>query len=97
MRHSSWRTTKSYRFNGQRVALRKNGVLRYLHGDQLDSTVLTTNSRGATTGNEGDYAYGRQHIGHELGTENRFTAPGWPPKRNRVPTGHGLQSFNAQG
>jgi len=50
-----------------------NGVLCYLHGDQLDSTVLTTNSGGATTGNEGYYAYGRQRTGNELATENRFT------------------------
>jgi hypothetical protein len=32
------------------VATRKNGVLSYLHGDHLGSTVLTTNSNGASSG-----------------------------------------------
>jgi hypothetical protein len=50
VRHNSWRATKNYQFNGQVVATRKNGVLSYLHGDHLGSTVLTTNSNGASSG-----------------------------------------------
>jgi len=41
--------TKYYYFNGQRVAMRQNGQLTYLHGDHLGSTVLTTDSSGNGT------------------------------------------------
>ena len=68
VRHNSWRATKYYRFNGQVVAMRKNGVLTYLHGDHLGSTFLTTNSSGAALTDEGYYAYGRYRRGGELGT-----------------------------
>ena len=39
--------TKYYYFNGQRVAMRQDGVLSYLHSDHLGSTVLATDGNGA--------------------------------------------------
>ena len=39
--------TKYYSFAGQRVAMRKDGVLTYLHSDHLGSTVLETNPSAA--------------------------------------------------
>ncbi|MCE7979969.1 MAG: hypothetical protein DYG89_02155 [Caldilinea sp. CFX5] len=52
VRHNRWRGTKYYRFNGQTVAMRKNGVLSYLHGDHLGSTFATTNGSGASSGQQ---------------------------------------------
>jgi RHS repeat-associated protein len=63
-------------------------MLAHVHGDQLGSTVLTTNSSGNATGGEGYYAYGRFRVGNELGTENRFTG--------QKLDGVGLQYFNAR-
>ena len=88
VRHNSWRGTKYYRFNGQTVAMRKNGVLSYLHGDHLGSTVATSNSSGTFSGQEWYHAYGRYRGGHELGTENRFTG--------QKLDGAGLMYFNAR-
>jgi RHS repeat-associated protein len=88
VRHNSWRGTKYYQFNGQTVAMRKNGVLTYLHGDHLGSTVLTTNGSGNFTGQDLRHAYGRQRAGTELGTENRFTG--------QKLDGAGLMYFNAR-
>jgi len=88
VRHNSWRGTKYYRFNGQTVALRKNGVLSYLHGDHLGSTFATTNGSGNFSGQEWYHAYGRYRGGHELGTENRFTG--------QKLDGAGLMYFNAR-
>ena len=48
--------------------MRKNGVLTYVHGDHLGSTMLTTNSSGAALTDEGYYAYGLRRRGGELGT-----------------------------
>jgi RHS repeat-associated protein len=39
--------TKYYYAGGQRVAMKKDGVLTYMLGDHLGSTSLTTNSSGA--------------------------------------------------
>ena len=88
VRHNSWRGTKYYRFNGQVVAMRKNGVLSYLHGDHLGSTFATSNSSGNFSGQEWYHAYGRYRGGHELGTENRFTG--------QKLDGAGLMYFNAR-
>ena len=60
--------TKYYSFAGQRVAMRRNGVLTYLHSDHLGSTVLETNpsaalrasASGAMTTDETYFAYGKQ-------------------------------------
>lgn len=87
VRHNSWQATKYYRFNGQVVAMRKNGVLTYLHSDQLGSIVLTTNGSGAMLTAAGYYTYGRYRRCGELGTENCFTY--------QKLDGVGLQYFNA--
>ncbi len=42
-------TTKYYDFGGQRIAVRQNGTLSYLHGDHLGSTSVATNNTGAAT------------------------------------------------
>lgn len=39
VRHNSWRGTKYYHFNGQTVAMRKNGVLTYLHGNHPSASL----------------------------------------------------------
>jgi hypothetical protein len=44
--------TKYYYFGGQRIAMRKDGVLTYLHGDHLGSTVLSTDISGRQDGNQ---------------------------------------------
>ncbi|MFN8495888.1 MAG: RHS repeat-associated core domain-containing protein [Caldilineaceae bacterium] len=55
--------TKYYFFNGQRIALRKNNVLYYLHGDHLGSVALFTNQLGQVEATQGYNAYGRQAWG----------------------------------
>ena len=87
-RHAALRVTKNYHFNGQLIAQRKNGVLSYLHGDHLSSTMLTTNGSGTTTGDHRYYPYGRRRDGAELGTESRFTG--------QKLDGTGLQYFNSR-
>jgi hypothetical protein len=68
-------------------------MLTYLYGDHLGSTVLTTNSSGAFSGQEWYHAYGRYRGGHELGT-----APsGHPRFTGQKLDGAGLMYFNAQG
>jgi hypothetical protein len=56
--------TNYYYFNGKPTALRRNGVLTYLHaapgGHPLSSTVLETNAAGNVTAHQTYYAYGRQ-------------------------------------
>jgi hypothetical protein len=47
--------TKYYFFNGQRVAMRKNGVLSYLHADHLGSTLLATDASGGVDNNQPRY------------------------------------------
>ncbi|MCE7979970.1 MAG: RHS repeat-associated core domain-containing protein [Caldilinea sp. CFX5] len=90
--HSSLRLIKYYQFNGQTVAIRKNGVLSYQHGDHLGSTVATTNGSGSTTGNTGYFAYGRQRTGNELGS-----APiGHPRFTGQKLDGAGLIDMNAR-
>ena len=43
-------STSYFFFNGQRVAMRQNGAVYWLHGDQLGSTSLTTNITGTAVG-----------------------------------------------
>ncbi|MBN1934150.1 MAG: hypothetical protein JW934_05780 [Anaerolineae bacterium] len=38
--------TKYYYFGGQRIAMKSNGVVYWLHGDHLGSASLTTNAGG---------------------------------------------------
>ncbi len=71
-RSNSWLTTKYYTFNGQRIAMRDETGLYYLHRDQLGSTVLVTNN-GNPIDDHGYNAYGRDRRGSELRTAQRFT------------------------
>jgi YD repeat-containing protein len=68
-------TTKYYNFGGQRLAVRQNGALSYLHGDQLGSTSVTTNNIGAATNNVRHFAYDSQRSGNLLAlpTDHTFT------------------------
>jgi len=72
-RSATWLTTKYYTFNGQRIAMRDETGLTYLHADQLGSTALTTNGSGTTLDDHGYYAYGKDRRGSELHTTQRFT------------------------
>jgi RHS repeat-associated protein len=65
--------TKYYFFAGQRIAMKRNGVLTYLHSDHLGSIVATTNISGALTSSRGYRAYGNYRRGGDLPTDYRFT------------------------
>ncbi|MFN8446855.1 MAG: RHS repeat-associated core domain-containing protein [Caldilineaceae bacterium] len=80
--------TKYYYFGGQRVAMRKNGALTYLHGDHLGSTVLETNASGAVVNDEKYKAYGKQRDTGTVSTDHRFTG--------QKEDASGLQYFNAR-
>ena len=45
-------TTKTYYFGASRVAMRENGVLSYLHSDQLSSVSASTDANGKVTGRQ---------------------------------------------
>jgi RHS repeat-associated protein len=68
-------TTKYYDFGGQRIAVRQNGVLSYLHGDHLGSTSVTTSNSGAKTNDVRYFGYGGQRTGNlfVLPTDHTFT------------------------
>jgi RHS repeat-associated protein len=65
--------TKYYFFAGQRIAMKRDGVLTYLHADHLGSIVATTNISGALTSSRGYRAYGNYRRGGDLPTDYRFT------------------------
>jgi RHS repeat-associated protein len=50
--------TKYYLFGAQRVALKKGGILSYLHNDHLSGTNTVTNASGGCTGQQAYYPYG---------------------------------------
>ncbi|MEZ4868020.1 MAG: hypothetical protein R3C14_42220 [Caldilineaceae bacterium] len=84
--------TKYYYFNGQRVAMRVNGTLTYLHSDHLSSTVMETNSSGGLSTDEKYYAYGRQRDSGSV-----TTAPNGHPKyTGQKLDGTGLYYYNAR-
>ncbi len=66
--------TKYYYAGGQRIAMRKGGVVYYLHGDHLGSTSLTTSASGAEVARQLYYPYGeaRWYSG-TLPTDYTFT------------------------
>ncbi len=68
------RVTKYYYHGGQRVAMRADGVVYYLHGDHLGSTSLTTDASGAVVARQLYHPYGtvRAHQG-TLPTDFGFT------------------------
>ncbi len=74
-------------FNGQPIALRRNGTLYYLHQDELGNLVLVT-SGGAGVSAQGFYAYGKLRSGF-IGVERSFTG-------QQKDLGTGLIYFNAR-
>jgi RHS repeat-associated protein len=84
-------TTKYYDFGGQRIAVRQNGTLSYLHGDHLGSTSVTTNNAGAKTSDVRYYAYGGQRSGNllNLPTDHAFTG-------QKLDKGSGLLYYGAR-
>lgn len=84
--------TKYYYFNGQRIAMKQNGHLTYLHNDHLGSTVLATDDQGDILTNRGYRAYGNYRSGGTLPTDHQFTGQ----KQDRGPLGRGLIYMNAR-
>ena len=84
-------TTKYYDFGGQRLAVRQNGTLCYLHGDHLGSTSVATNNTGATTNNVRYFAFGGQRFGNLLAlpTDHTFTG-------QKLDRGTGLLYYGAR-
>jgi len=84
-------TTKSYDFGGQRIAVRQNGTLSYLHGDHLGSTSVTTSASGAKTSDVRYFAYGGQRTGNlfALPTDHAFTG-------QKLDKGTGLLYYGAR-
>ena len=69
---------KYYFFNGQRVAMERNGVFTYLHGDHLGSTIAETGVVGSDNGkivNKREYnPYGSRRSGDtQLNTDRTYT------------------------
>ncbi len=84
-------TTKYYDFGGQRIAVRQNGTLSYLHGDHLGSTSVATSNTGATTSNVRYFVYGGQRSGNlfALPTDHGFTG-------QKLDTGTGLMYYGTR-
>ncbi|MBU0491840.1 MAG: RHS repeat-associated core domain-containing protein [Chloroflexi bacterium] len=84
---------KYYVFNGQRVALRRDGVLYFLHTDHLGSTSLLTDQDGNEVSNSrlSYYPYGSVRSGDPaaLPTEVNFTG-------QRLDRGTGLLYYGAR-
>ena len=65
---------KYYYFNGQRVAMRRNGVLYYLAGDHLGSTSVVIDATGNKVAENRYKPYGEQRWSDgTLPTDYRFT------------------------
>ena len=64
---------KYYFFGGMRVAQRRDGVLTYLHGNHLGSTVLATDVIGGAPTALTYHAYGSQRLGSNVPTDHKFT------------------------
>jgi RHS repeat-associated protein len=84
-------TTKYYDFGDQRIAVRQNGTLSYLHGDHLGSTSVATSNTGATTSNVRYFAYGGLRTGNlfALPTDHAFTG-------QKLDKGTGLMYYGAR-
>jgi RHS repeat-associated protein len=85
--------TRSYYYAGaQRVAMRQNGVLTYLHGDHLGSTSLTTNEAGRLVARVLYYPYGETRwMTGTLTTDFTFTG-----QRAEGPGLGGLMDYGAR-
>ncbi|MFL7808105.1 MAG: RHS repeat-associated core domain-containing protein, partial [Anaerolineae bacterium] len=65
---------KYYHLAGQRVAMRANGVVYWLHGDHLGSTSLTTDASGNVVAEQRYYPYGEvRWTNGTLPTDYTFT------------------------
>ena len=80
--------TKYYHFNGQRIAMRQNGALTYLHGDHLGSASLATTAAGAQVSAQRYLPYGGTREG-EMPTDRQFTG-------QRHETTLGFYDYNAR-
>ncbi len=92
--------TKTYSSGGQRVALRRDGTLYYVHTDHLGSTSLLTDATGAEVpGTRLRYfAYGAPRPGTADATHNAF-ARGYTPATYTGQTrdaGTGLMYYGAR-
>ena len=83
------RVTKTYyHAGGQRIAMRENGEVTYLHGDHLGSASLATDASGALL-NEMRYTpYGVTRSG-DMPTDRRYTDQRWE-------SGLGLYDYGAR-
>lgn len=72
--------TKYYYFNGQRIAMRQDNSLTYLHSDHLGSVVAATDETGAVVNdNQPRYsAYGRERTASVNGLPTEYTFTGQP-------------------
>gem|GEM_PF-3347570 len=65
---------KYYFFNGQRIAMERDGTFTYLHGDHLGSTIAETNTTGARTAWREYKPYGTRRRGStQLNTDRTYT------------------------
>ncbi|MBP7963694.1 MAG: RHS repeat-associated core domain-containing protein [Caldilineaceae bacterium] len=71
---------KYYSFNGQTIAMRRGGVLTYLHSDHLSSNTLVTNANGTVHSSQNYCAYGGKRTATWYGSECDPTTP------NALPT-----------
>ncbi|MCU0521866.1 MAG: RHS repeat-associated core domain-containing protein [Anaerolineae bacterium] len=82
--------TKYYYLGGQRVAMRVDGTLTYLHADHLGSASLTTNTSRAVVGDMRYSPYGQTRwITGTVGTDRRYTG-------QREEAGLGLYDYLAR-
>jgi len=82
--------TKHYSVGGQRIALRRSGVLYYVHTDHLGSTSLVTDASGNQVAEQRYYPYGEVRWSNgELPTDRQFTG-------QRREIGLGLYDYGAR-
>jgi len=83
------RVTKTYYFAGsQRIAMRENGEVTYLHGDHLGSASLATDASGALLNDMRYTPYGVTRSG-DMPMDRRFTDQRWE-------SGLGLYDYEAR-
>ncbi len=82
--------TKYYFFAGQRVAMKVNGTLYYLHGDHLSSTAYASTSSGSQQSGQAYYAYGRtRFVTGAPPSDHKFTG-------QKLDASTGLYYYNAR-
>ena len=82
--------TKYYFFAGQRVAMKVNGTLYYLHGDHLASTAYASTSSGSQQSGQAYYAYGRtRFVTGAPPSDHKFTG-------QKLDASAGLYYYNAR-